>query len=431
MGAALRYIEESSFPHLGAQTQLSGSNPMASLRFSSALSTAHSTDAALADVCRDALGRLETKPDLAVLFATHHHAGGFASLPARACDRLGTERLIGCAAEAVAGVGCEVEDEPAISLWLATLPGATLLPMHLRFERTPEGGVFAGWPDDLPDPWPVGASLLLLGEPFTFPADVLLARLNEDHPGTTVFGGMASGGAGPGRNRLLLGRHALADGAAAVLLSGGVRVRSVVSQGCRPIGKPYVVTKAEQNIVYELGGKPALERFEEVYQELATRERELFSRGLHLGRVVSEYQDRFEQGDFLVRNVVGADRDSGAIAIGDWVRPGQTVQFHVRDAETADGELDDLLGQVRRGAEAAPQAALLFTCNGRGTRMFPQPHHDASAVRRSLGEIPLAGFFAQGEIGPIGGKCFLHGLTASIALFEDVSSDPSPLPERE
>jgi small ligand-binding sensory domain FIST len=387
------------------------------MQFSSAISTAASTSAALRDVCQTARERLERAPDLAVLFATHHHATEFASLPARACDLLGTEQLVGCAAEAVAGVGREVEDRPAISLWLATFPGGAVRPMHLRFERTPEGGVFAGWPNDLPQPWPASSSLLLIGEPFTFPADVLLERLNEDHPETTVFGGMASGGAGPGHNRLFLGRHALAEGAAAVLISG-VRVRTIVSQGCRPIGKPFVVTKAEQNIVHELGGKPALARFEEVYKELATRERELVSGGLHLGRVVNEYQDKFEQGDFLVRNVVGGDRDSGAIAIGDWVRPGQTVQFHVRDAETADGELRYLLSRVK-GGETRPLAALLFTCNGRGTRMFPEPHHDAAAVQHALGEIPLAGFFAQGEIGPVGGKSFLHGLTASLALFED------------
>jgi small ligand-binding sensory domain FIST len=387
------------------------------LQFASALSTIPESAAAIDAVCRWALGRLDAAPDLAVLFVTHHHAAEFESLAARACDLLDTETLVGCAAEAVAGAGREVEDEPAMALWLATLPATTLRPMHLDFARTPEGGVFAGWPEDLPEPWPEGSALLVIGEPFSFPADVLLARLNEDRPETLIFGGMASGGAGPGRNRLFLGRRSLGEGAVALLITGGVRVRSVVSQGCRPIGKPFVVTRAERNLVFELGGKPALERFHEIYQELPTRDRELVSQGLHLGRVVSEYQDRFEQGDFLVRNVVGADRESGAIAVGDWLRPGQTVQFHVRDAETADGELSQLLAQVERGP-GKPQGALLFTCNGRGTRLFPQPHHDAAAIQRALGEIPLAGFFAQGEIGPVGGKSFLHGLTASIALFE-------------
>jgi small ligand-binding sensory domain FIST len=387
------------------------------MTFSSALSTKVSSAAALQEVCTAALDQLKGTPDLAVLFATHHHAANFDALATHACNLLDTDQLLGCGAEAVAGVGQEVEDRPGISLWLASIPGVVLRPMHLQFQRTPEGGVFAGWPDDLPPTWPEGSLLLLIGEPFSFPADVLLERLNEDHPETTVCGGMAGGGAGPGSNRLFLGRRAHAAGAAAVLISGPVRVRTIVSQGCRPIGKRFVVTRAEQNIVRELGGKPSLERFEEIYRELATRERELVANGLHLGRVVSEYQDSFQQGDFLVRNVIGADRDSGAIAIGDWVRAGQTVQFHVRDAETADGELRYLLAQARR-QDAGPQGALLFTCNGRGTRMFPEPHHDAAAVQQILGEVPLAGFFAQGEIGPIGGKCFLHGLTASLALFE-------------
>jgi small ligand-binding sensory domain FIST len=412
-----RYIEGTIYLTFSIRKSMAPPPTVRRLQFSSALSTIPATDSALAEACWLARGHLETAPDLAVLFATHHHAAEFGSLAAQACDLLETESLIGCAAEAVAGVGREVEDEPAIALWLATLPNATLRPMHLDFQRTPEGGVFAGWPDDLPEPWPEGSALLLIGEPFSFPADVLLARLNEDRAETLVFGGMASGGMAPGRNRLFLGRCSLDEGAAAVLLSGGVHVRSVVSQGCRPIGKPFVVTSAERNLVFELGGKPALERFHEVYQELPTRDRELVSQGLHLGRVVSEYQDHFEQGDFLVRNVVGADRESGTIAIGDWLRRGQTVQFHVRDAETADGELNHLLAQVAR-SHGQPQAALLFTCNGRGTRLFPRPHHDAAAIQRALGEIPLAGFFAQGEIGPVGGKSFLHGLTASIALFE-------------
>ncbi len=388
-----------------------------SAAFASALSTTPDTATALADVCHAARERLETTPDLAVLFATHHHAAGFATLPAQACDFLGTENLIGCAAESVASIGREVEDTPGMVLWLAKLPSVSFWPMHLQYERAPEGGGFSGWSETVPRPWPAGSTLLLLGEPYSFPADVLLTRLNEDYPNVTVVGGMASGGAGPGRNRVFMGRETFAEGAVAMLLSGSLRVRSIVSQGCRPIGKHFVITKAERNIVYELGGRPAMERFEEVYNELPARERELIASGLHLGRVVSEYQDRFEQGDFLVRNVIGADRDSGAMAIGDWVRPGQTVQFHVRDAETADGELRHLLSQAKHD-QPPPRGALMFTCNGRGTRLFSQPHHDASAIQETLGEVPLAGFFAQGEIGPVGGKCFLHGLTASIALFE-------------
>ena len=173
-------------------------------------------------------------------------------------------------------------------------------------------------------------------------------------------------------------------------------------------------------MVYQLGGRPALDQLREIFQTLPTREQMLVNRGLHLGRVVSEYRDRFEQGDFLVRNVIGGDSNTGAIAVGDYIRPGQTVQFHVRDAESADAELRQLLAVVRDAPITGPRGALLFTCNGRGTRLFLQPHHDAGAIEQVLGSIPLAGFFAQGEIGPIGGKNFFHGFTASLAVLEGI-----------
>ncbi|MGH7139612.1 MAG: FIST signal transduction protein, partial [Pirellulales bacterium] len=175
----------------------------------------------------------------------------------------------------------------------------------------------------------------------------------------------------------------------------------------------YVITKAEQNVILELSGKPTLAQLQELFETLSPRDQQLLQTGLHVGRVINEYQERFERGDFLVRNCLGADRETGALAIGDFVRPGQTVQFHVRDSQTADEDLRELLG--RCGGKA--QGALLFTCNGRGTRLFEQPHHDAGVLRELLGPIPVAGFFAQGEMGPIGGKNFLHGFTASCALF--------------
>jgi small ligand-binding sensory domain FIST len=294
--------------------------------------------------------------------------------------------------------------------------------MHLQFERTPEGGALNGWPDQTAGDWPAGAFLILLGEPFTFPTDFLLERMNEDRPGVPVIGGMASAAHEPGGNRLIFGPRTVSEGAVAALVSGAVRLRTVVSQGCRPIGKPLVVTKAERNVIHELGGRPALVQLREIFDVLPTREQRLVQRALHVGRVVSEYQDRFEQGDFLVRNVVGIDSSTGAVAIGDYIRPGQTVQFHVRDQEAADAELQQLLASASRQTPAA-LGGLLFTCNGRGTRMFSQPHHDAEAISRACGQLPLAGFFAAGEIGPIGRQNFVHGFTASVALFESTNSN--------
>ena len=177
--------------------------------------------------------------------------------------------------------------------------------------------------------------------------------------------------------------------------------------------------QVDRNVIRELGRRPALEVIREVFANLSEEDQERVQQGLHIGRVINEYQEKFQRGDFLVRNVIGSD-DAGGIAISDVVRVGQTVQFHVRDAETADEDLRGLLIHERQAcADARLGGALLFTCNGRGSRLFPRPHHDVSIIREVLGPVPVAGFFAMGEIGPIGGQNFVHGFTASIALFEE------------
>lgn len=387
----------------------------ADLRFSAALSTAANTRDAVGEVCRRAGEALSVAPNLAMVFFSPHHADNASLIADEIMGRLSAECLLGCTGESIVANSQEIEGDPALALWLASLPGVRVQPMHLQFERTPEGGSVVGWPDDLPEPWPKGAALFALGDPFTFPADWLLERLNDDRPGVPVLGGMASGGFRPGDNRLLLGRRVFTAGAVAALVHGPVNIQAVVSQGCRPIGRHFVVTKADRNILLELSGKPPLQQLQELFDELPAADQQLVQHGLHVGRVINEYQERFERGDFLVRNCLGADRNTGALQIGDYVRAGQTVQFHVRDAQTADEDLRDLLSQARTAGGA--QAALLFTCNGRGTRLFDQPHHDAAALADVLGAIPVAGFFAQGEMGPIGGKNFLHGFTASAALF--------------
>lgn len=395
-----------------------GNMTSSSVGFASALSRLSSTTDALHEAAAAALDQLGRQADFGVIFFSQNHRDQAEAVAAEAATLLGPAQLIGCSAESVAGVGCEVERAPALSLWLAALPGARITTMRLEFRRTADGHVIAGWPEGLAGVWPGDSFLIALGEPYSFPFDAVLEQLNQDRPGAPIMGGMASGASIPGGNRLILGSNAYREGAVVAHVSGGVRLLPIVSQGCRPVGKPFVVTKAERNVVYQLGGRPALDQLREIFQTLPTSEQQLVNRGLHLGRVVDEYRDHFDHGDFLVRNVIGGDANTGAIAVGDYIRTGQTVQFHIRDAASADAELRQLLADVRDQPASGPRGALLFTCNGRGTHLFSQPHHDAGAIQQVLGNIPLAGLFAQGEIGPVAGRNFLHGFTASIAVLE-------------
>jgi len=375
--------------------------------FASALSRHPVPSHAVGETAGSILEQLQGEDaDLLACFASPHFVGALDDLVHALRNLLDSRVLLGATAVSIIGVGEEVESAPALSLFAARLPDAVLTPLALRLEDTPDGPAVVGWPEMDHEP----STLLLVTDPYSFPTDAFLRRLNESRPELTVIGGAASAAAHPGGNRLVLDDQVTSEGAVGVFLDG-VNVRAVVSQGCRPIGQPFVVTRAEQNFVIELGGRQAVERLRDLAESLDEHDRELVRNGLHLGVVVDEHKASFDRGDFLVRNIVGADRESGALAVGDQVEVGQTVQFHVRDAAAADEDLRALLD----GADAS--GALVFTCNGRGRHLFGTPDHDAGVVAELLGPIPAAGAFCAGEIGPIGGQNFLHGFTASLALF--------------
>jgi small ligand-binding sensory domain FIST len=380
-------------------------------KFAAAISQHPLATQAVGEVSGSILEQLEGDgggaADLAVCFASPHHVGAFEDIAAALRSILEPGVLLGGTAVAVVGGAHEIEDAPALSVLAGRLGDTTFTPAVLRLEDTPDGAAISGWPDLVQPP----RTLLLFADPFTFPVDAFLARCNVDLPNLRVIGGLASAAGNPGGNRLVLDDQVLESGAVGVFLDGDVEVRTLVSQGCRPIGRPFVVTKADRNFVEELGGKPAIERLQEVAAGASEEERALLRSGLHIGLVVDEHKAEFGRGDFLVRNLLGADQRTGALAVGDSVNVGQTMQFHIRDADAADEDLRELL----TGADAS--AALLFTCNGRGRRLFGVADHDAGLVEKLLGEIPVAGAFCAGEIGPIGGQNFLHGFTASLALF--------------
>jgi small ligand-binding sensory domain FIST len=377
-----------------------------------ALVLAADPGAAARRAVREALVSLgDSSPSLAVLFASEHFFGSAEALVAAVAGETGRVPLIGCVAEAVAGGSREVESEPAVSLWLA----ADLGPVEtfaMEFVGTPSGGAFGGYLFEQ-----AAGIRLMICDPFTFPVGDLLAHLNQHVAGATVMGGMASGGLQLRQSRLFLDGRVLSHGAVGASLPQA-EVHALVAQGCRPVGKPYTVTRAAGNVIFELGGRSPLERLRDLAAALPARDRELLAQGVHLGMVIDEYQAEPGQGDFLIRGVAGVDPESGAIAVGDEVVVGQTVQFHVRDAGSADEDLRRTLEREAAALGARRAAgALLFTCNGRGSRLFAEPDHDAGLLAEVLGTIPVAGFFCAGELGPVGGQNFLHAYTASIALF--------------
>jgi small ligand-binding sensory domain FIST len=357
-------------------------------------------------------------PDLVLIFGSPEHAAGFGRIAAEARRRYPLALIAGCTAAGVIGDAHEAEEGPALSVTAAVLPGVSLRGFHLDTTSLPEpdAGVEA-WhalagvgPEDPP-------KLLLLADPFTLDAGALIGGLDRAYPGAPKFGGLASGGRRPGENRLLLGGEVFRSGALGVAFRGNLSVETVVAQGCRPIGKPMLVTRCRGGIVDELDRRPPMEVLAEVFASLTPEDQRLARHSLFLGIEMREDRVEFDPGELLVRNIVGADRETGALAIGAELRPLQAVQFVLRDARTAEEDLSRLL-ERRRGADGPrPSGALLFSCLGRGAGLFGRPDHDTALFEEKLGPAPLAGFFCNGEIGPVGGTTFLHGYTSAFALF--------------
>ncbi len=366
-------------------------------------------------ICDNASASLAgLQPNLALFFASNHFEDEFADAAERIRIRTETDHLIGCTGEGIIGPQGEIEREPAMALWLAHLPNVNVQPFRIdqeSFEEVSTVEEFQDLLDVRPTP---GLTFIVLADPFSFHIVNFLNAVTEHFAGVPVVGGMASGADAAGQVRLVCDDECYDEGAVGIALSGSLMVETIVSQGCRPIGRPFVITSAEQNVIKLLGGKPAMQMLNEVFTTANDEEKKLMQQGIFVGTAISEYKDEFGRGDFLIRNMIGADQRTGSLMIGDYARVGRTIQFHVRDAKTAEEDLRKLLASHR---QPPPAGALLFNCNGRGTRLFEQPNHDISALRAGVGDVPIAGFFCAGEFGPVGSKNFIHGHTASIALF--------------
>lgn len=365
---------------------------------------------ALPGLCNRLKQQLNGKnPDLVMVFFTPHHSGEAEHFREGILQALEPDVILGGPGVGVIGES-EIESMAGLVLWGACWPDAIIEPFHLEMDEVDGEPSLVGWPTEVSD----GATAILLADPYTSPVDQVISGLGERFPKMPVIGGIISGSQGPGE-ALLLSRDAILDeGCTGIIVGGAVRCDPLVSQGCRPVGHHFVITSAERNVIASLGGKPALQQLTELFQELDPGDKEKIQKGeFHVGRVIDERKSSFQSEDFLVRNVLG--QQNGALAISDLVRPGQTVQFMVRDSESASSELTKM---VQTHADRGPAlGALLFSCNGRGQRFFEIENHDLGVVQNGFPDLPTAGFFAGGEIGPVGGDSFVHGFTASIALF--------------
>ncbi len=384
---------------------------MSPVAFASALSRHPVTSQATGEVVGAVLEEIGERPDLVVVTVTRPHAGALEDVVATIDTLLHPLALIGCAAESVVGREAEVEELPGISLWAGQLGPLVAFPLSAT-RRGDDSWEFDGWPD------PVGfapSAVLMLADPFTFPATEFVADLGEARPGLPVVGGYASDASGPGGTRLALGDRVLDHGAVAVLLGPATEMVPVLSQGCRPFGRLLTVTRVERNLVLEIAGRPAMEcMVDQIAEHLGRVEiAGIEGNGLLLGRCVDSGVLDPGPGDLLFRPLQGVERATGALDIEDRVPLGAAVQFALRDAATASHDLATAL------AGRPADAALLFTCNGRGTRLFDVADHDATAIARSLGPVPLGGLFAAGEFGPVGGSNFVHTFAASVALFRE------------
>ncbi|MEZ6234015.1 MAG: FIST N-terminal domain-containing protein [Phycisphaerales bacterium] len=416
------------------------------LAFGWGLSAHTDAASAAAQAAEHAMRGLSGGPcDLAFLFVGGPHVARAEHIAREVRERLGAEAIVGVSTEAVLGGGVELEAAAGVSLLGARMPGVRITPFDASSLMMLAGGATGEHdPDHIATT--IGAApdlraTILLADPFSLPLVKLLPELNharvdrDGAPAGVIVGGLASGGKASGDARLILNDRVLRTGGVGVSIAGDIRTDVLVSQGATPMGDNHIVTKSKGNAILELGGRPALQVLESVFEGLGEADQELVrGQGVLLGVVADEYKERFGRADYLIRTVVGADRGSGAIAVADRIRVGQTVRFHARDARTAHEDLSMLLDA--QAIHGTPAGALLITCNQRGRALFGGPNHDAATLCRAFspeppGEqrakggrefegtppMPIAGFFASGEIGPAGGRSFIHGQSAVPVLF--------------
>ncbi len=395
------------------------------MRWASAISDNTDLEQAVQSCVTEVKAALEgAQPDVAFVFISNSFANDYLRLNELLSAALGNTLVVGCSAAGVIGAGHEIEYRHSLSMTVGELPGVTLMPFGIKDGALPSQ-------DASPLEWEtlMGVSrqdnpaFVILADPYSLRAEELLAGLDYAYPTSPKLGGLASGGQGPRLNALYLSGECYREGAVGVALTGDLVLDTVVAQGCRPIGSPMRITKCDDNLLEEVDGRSAITVMQELYERASDSDRALMSSSLFLGVVMDELKEDYKTGDFLIRNLLGVQRETGGLYIGAMLREHQTVQFHLRDAEAAREDLQAMLSQyVSGGTQAKPTGALLFSCVGRGEYLYGHPDHDTGLLRDYLGIVPLGGFFCNGEIGPVDNTTYLHGYTSSFALFRSRSS---------
>ena len=390
------------------------------MKWATAVSRSTSIEDALAECSEGVHRRLGSEPvDLALLFVTPQFAAYYWQIPGIVARHLGSETFIGCSGGGVIGGGEEVEQSPAVTLVAARLPGVVVKPLRVEDELPDLDGPPDAWerlagmrPEEEPQ-------FVLLVDPFSVKTGALLAGLDYAFPGAPKIGGLASGGTSPGTNVLFSNEEVFTRGAVGLALRGNIAIDTVVAQGCRPIGETVQVTSCKGNLLHELDGEPALQVLRELVSDLDERDQKLARTALFVGVLMDEFREEQQVGDFLIRNLMGVDPQSGAIAVGENLQEGMRLRFHVRDAETSAEDLHAMLsgyGDAVTDREDVA-GALLFSCLGRGENLYGEPNFDTNVLKEHFGDLPMGGFFCNGEIGPVGGSTFLHGYTSSFGFF--------------
>ena len=390
------------------------------MKWASHLSTQNNIEACVDESVEAILSQMDGKSvDLTIIFVSPQFKDKYEDIPKLIRDRISSKHFLGCSGGGIIGGGKEAEQQAAFSMTCANLPDVEIQEIHTDTMKLPDQDTAPSvWREWLGVDVEKNPSFIFLADPFSFQGEEFLAGVDFAYPNSSKVGGLASGAQAQGGNALYLNDKIHNNGLIGLALSGNIGMDTIVAQGCRPIGEPVKVSKCDGTLLTGMDGQPPLELLQSVYEGLDENDKSLVQTSLFLGIEMDPLKDNPQQGDFLIRNIMGVEREIGGIHVGTLLRQGQLVQFHLRDKAMSAEDLKLMLTRYKANKNFKnTSGALLFSCLGRGQYLYGKPNHDSDMFRDHIGDIPLGGFFCNGEIGPVGKTTFLHGYTSSFGIF--------------